>query len=460
MADGQISVELRLLLTKLDQDVKAAVAKINAGFSSQVLQLGKVAGDTGKVSSAMKELGNSTAKTTDKLKQQLEEWRKLGQGGVRIGSNVSLTGRKGIGALSPEYANDPSLNPEGHKPGAEPGGTGAGYAAQVAQAMQTWRTNLSAWQAQNRAAINAKNAVPVAKLLPPVLNQPQGAGSGGSSNWLSNALSQGSGLRGVMSNLMGSSFFYVFQMFKMFGPIVAAVVAGFMILKRVIGELVHSFQQAAALYARAMTSHRPIGWATKEQNLGEIMGVSAESVREFGTQMRWLKTETDSANKSLAANTRVLTATTWHWRAMALEFKALWSDIAAEMAPAISLLLQAVTYMMRLVRETGIWKALGAAIAACALPFAHMVSVLAKLLKVDLKTAVPNATASPNRLQGSAWERMGLVIGVGGGGNPAAETARNTKQTVMWLQKMAHLLEVLNVASDAVAMPLSPVNRP
>jgi hypothetical protein len=80
-----------------------------------------------------------------------------------------------------------------------------------------------------------------------------------------------------------------------------------------------------------------------------------------------------------------------------------------------------------------------------------------RLLFQGAQGGMPGMVPDIHRLPGSPWERMGLVIGLGGGGaNYARDTAHNTKRTADLLSKISGTIIPRGGALDAQPLHQSP----
>ena len=177
----------------------------------------------------------------------------------------------------------------------------------------------------------------------------------------------------------------------------------------------------------------------------EALGVLEDEVFQYGRAVDFLNGKVAAASAILARTTPELAAASFEMKALQFDLRAMWAAVAAELSPAVRALTmdlrQLVQIFTPLLAATAKWvtvnmqglRVLNALSHALQGNFAQALAEIQKL--IDSSRAAPDAAASSGRMAASAWERMGLVLGVG---KPdwQQETARNTARTAKALELM------------------------
>lgn len=223
----------------------------------------------------------------------------------------------------------------------------------------------------------------------------------------------------------------------MTGGVVAGLMAVGIAIKgliKVMHESIRAYQEAPKLYAKAMTSGLSLKFVTKRSMLAEIMGVSIEDVSRFGIQMQFLNPKIEWASSVLANTNRNLTSVGWSFKIVGNDFKAMFARIANDGAPALRKFLDGLHKII--ITSTGFYDLISKQLGG-----KFMGALWSGMLGFPLSIgtdmgAAPAPLSFMKQLPASSWEKMGLVIGGGGGSNPAMQTAHNTKSMAQDMKKL------------------------
>lgn len=419
---GEISVELRLLLTKLKGDISAAAKQVKEGMNAQV---GQTATGTEKAATAQEKLTRKVKDTTRALKEQKEAalaaWR------ASLPAPVIRDLSRPASQSVPQYI-----------------------------AARTIISSRIPYRPLKKMPFYHGSAPPVISppiIAPPVI--PASGGAGGSGiNWNS-AISGAGGFMGRFGLSGAASAMRA-------GPIgvaIAAVVVGLLAMRRALQETVNAMERARQLYARQLTSGGlSAGFVAHRSALANVLGVGEQEVYHYAGAIKGLSERMAWSSKITAENYRGATEASWAWKALGEDIKAAWMRVANDLGPALRALANGLSVMVRLFSDLRqVFVDMAAKIPLLTANFRSMASLFAIAgtlagggsIKDALKAGreafnspfntgtvdAGNPPASARRLAVSAWERMGLVLGVGGGTNWAEQTAKNTRQLVTLLSR-------------------------
>lgn len=405
---GEISVELRLLLDKmLRQDIPAAKAAIRANMQAALGASGGTPAATEKTAQAMDKVAQSTRRVNRELDEQLRRWRLL----ERFRTPRIIEGGASTGGGT-----------GGWQPGATVAMTGGGLAT------------------------------------PP----PKGLGGGGPTT-----------LATMASNVIHAPLSSVAQT-------AVKAAAGLAALRVAVGLVAFAFREITAparaaaqlfrqmadaartMYAKQLTSGGlPGGFVARRALLADVIGVGEDQVFQYGQAVDLVNKKLNFAVAVYKETTPSLTGVSYELRALGHDFKALGMLIANEVAPSVR---KAVFGIRQVLESFGPYlakafrMALEAGIQAALAP-----TPLLRYLKAVLPQLIPDPgaaggpMASSMRLQASAWERMGLVIGSGPGSNYPRETALNTRRIHEGIQT---LIKVVSPRGESAPAARPKGNRP
>jgi hypothetical protein len=232
------------------------------------------------------------------------------------------------------------------------------------------------------------------------------------------------------------------------GPIGIAIggaVAALSAFKYAIQETIKAYDQARQMYAKQlMSGGMARGFIVRQSQLADVLGVGENQVMQFGTAIGFLGHQLEFSTRTLTRTNSTLTATSWHIKIMEQNFKAMWAETASNAAPAIISLVDAISSLAKVATfaQSEIPK-----IKKSVMDF-MLSGKIGALWKLDakiekwfdskiLKTIkAPDVPVSINRLPASSWEKMGLVLGQGGGNDYQKKTADATSKAVVILAKI------------------------
>jgi hypothetical protein len=201
----------------------------------------------------------------------------------------------------------------------------------------------------------------------------------------------------------------------------AGIVAAFKVLKKTLSEMIQTADAARRTYAKILQSGgMASGFIIQRQQLAEVLGVGENEVMQYGKAIANLNSRLQFSRSVLTETNPTLTEVGWQFKVLNQDMKALWAQLTYEAAPALT------TFAMSL---SGLVRG-----ATMLLPI--MMPVLTLLAKLMPKA--PSVPVSINRLPGSNWEKMGMVIGRVGAQDYTKKTSENTAKVVTLLEKFAH----------------------
>lgn len=193
-------------------------------------------------------------------------------------------------------------------------------------------------------------------------------------------------------------------------------------------------EQARQNYAKALTSGGlPLEFTTRRNMLADAIGVGEQEVWQYANAVLYLNARIADATHSIAQSTPALAEFSYSSKALKYSTQAIRMSVTSEFAPAMRSVVDVIRETVDRLRPAAqgfavYWKGTLAGILA-----AQGNMSLAAMLARSKEGELGNPEAFSRRLPVSSWERMGLVVGMGGN-NPAAETARNTKTMVQLMQ--------------------------
>ncbi len=283
---------------------------------------------------------------------------------------------------------------------------------------------------------------------------------------------------------------------KQMATVTLYVTAALALLRRSINEVSLAMERARNLYAAQLKSGGMAQSFVISQNiLAKIIGVSERDVFQYGSAIAFLDSKVKNATETITKNNNVLTASAWNWKALNLSLEAYYSEVAAKLAPGINMLATIGSKLLDIVQRSVDFKAsmfliqvamdaliqtIGALVLAFGLIELALTAVydailyffrqvnntlarfhvpgfkidegdkftdvkkqwgdikdIVKTLLTGGKETAPMPSVSIAREPSSTWEKMGLIIGQGGGAvNYAKRTADNTGQAVTLLGRL------------------------
>jgi hypothetical protein len=401
---SQLTVELKVAMAKVREEARAAgriyaeeLKKAMSGvqFSKPTSASDDMAKGSKKAADAANEHAKAVKGVSSALKEQLAAWRAANPGGVSPGQQVSI--------YNPNLRN-PSPGPQGPIPVGPL--TGGGLATQAPSYLGP---------------------------TPPVLPRPSGGGGGQGGS----VQTIGSMIQGFMNKPIGST-----------GASIAGLFAGLAGLRVAIGLVTYAFrtllaplhamlslvmkaaEDARHTYAKSLQSGgMPIGFTVQRGALADVLGVGEHDVWQYAAAIKAVNEDMRYSTQTLSENNRALTALGWEWKVLEFDMKALGSQLATDFIPIVHQLFN--------VMHAGLMNLIAAARLFQNTAEYKVGVVLAKLMGFS---EAPTTGASARRLPPSQMERMGLVLGLGGGNTPAHQTAKNTAKTASLLENVVKVL--------------------
>ena len=446
--DGTIAVELKLLMEAAFKQAREGAAAISKEFAKagMVNPLSKVADETNKVAASEEKVTRAIkerTRATKALTDQQQRLRDIASGKISpTAAGMQIRDVSGSGTIPLTQAEREEMGP------AHRAGLGAPWSTSAGGGLATGTSSLT-----GSGGINFK-------ALAPILSAVVGTGVGGP---------LGGAIAGVLTKM---------------NPAVAAATAAMTALRYAATKVADAFERAAGLYAKNLASGG-LGqnYITRQSILASVIGVSEQQVMQYGNQIAILNEKLAMATRIISETQPTLTATAWNFRVLKENLAALWAKVAMALAPAINRLLELINAMIKLDIASGavtlLSKAFGflienltrlAAItqvfsAALQLLWTTMIDLIKHpfggnfqntkdafdAFKKILETAIagsskfndqaPAVGVNINRLPASSWERMGMVLGQGGGAtNWNQKTAQNTTKLVSLTEKMFNAL--------------------
>ena len=460
--DGQIAVELKLLMDAAFKQAREGAAAISKEFAKagMVNPLSKVADETNKVAASEEKVTRAIkerTRATKALTDQQQRLRDIASGKISpTAAGMQIRDVSGITSIGQSGSvTHPTIKSPGLPSQAFPNLPFGGYSG----------------------ATNAASGINF-KALAPILAAVVGTGVGGP---------LGGAIAGVLTKM---------------NPAVAAATAAMTALRYAATKVADAFERAAGLYAKNLASGG-LGqnYITRQSILASVIGVSEQEIMQYGNQIAVLNEKLALATRTISETQPTLTATAWNFKVLKQDLAAMWAKISEAMAPAINRFLKLIDALVKLSIVSGlatlIGKVFGALITVMT-RLAAMGSVVTsafELMATSIKDTIKNLlvevhnliagtkfgkffgmkkedlpgfkdtkeafkdfkevlkalTAGDNkyteqapavgvninRLPASSWERMGMVLGQGGGAtNWNQKTAQNTTKLVSLTEKM------------------------
>jgi len=255
-----------------------------------------------------------------------------------------------------------------------------------------------------------------------------GIGTGAMNPWigsriLSDTLSGGGKGGGVAKGIFGAGGAMGFAEFYI----------GFKIFEKAVQTFKATIDNAAKIYANALQNGMGLKWSTKRSLLAEIMGVSEQDVFRFGKQMAYLNSKLEFSAGILSKTAVPLTQVSWEFKLLGNDLKALFAQIATDVSPAVLTLTRSLEGLV--IGLTLAAKAANTKVNGIPITGLGQINWFLEKLNNKMGGAMPSPQSWMKQLPASHWEHMGLVT-MGNSGNPARETANNTKSAAVSLKKL------------------------
>ncbi len=217
--------------------------------------------------------------------------------------------------------------------------------------------------------------------------------------------------------------------------------------------LKQSAELARQNYTKALTAGGlPLGFSTHRAMMAQVIGVGEKDVLQYASAIVYLSKRMESATKQIASDTIALTELSYSARALQVSFQAIQSAVTSQFAPALRNMLDAIREFVDGARPY------------IAQFVAYQKGVIAGLLGATGNTALGALLAGAKagelgapsafsrRPPISSWERMGVVVGIGGGTDYTKQTAANTRGILEILRNRNRL----DMSTDYAELKLQP----
>lgn len=433
--EGQVGVELRLVMDQLRKDVKQAAEMLRTSLGTGAEG---AAASTDKATRKMSELEQQTRKTTRAIKEQkeamLDAWRKSLPAPVIRGigfdirqassaaSSWSTTAGGGL-ATSPISMKGPALPPPGFTPVMSGGITYGG-----------------GWGPGGGAG--------------------GGVGGGAGGGWGGSRLAVAAQLGAALAGLRAAVGLVQFAFEKLLSPIRAIIAVS---------------EAASRMWARAARSGVGLGVTVQRSVLSSVMGVGEDEVYRYASAFTFLNSRLAESMRAIHDTTIPLTELSWSYKSLKVDIAGLAATITTVLAPAIKEAQdgigqgvqrmtkhmsdfmrnqQAISFaekhglesVTKRIKDPEGRTAREVLVGFRRLLFdgkgedpksASFMKMFEKMLGDKAANSPASlAAGSANRMAASAWERMGLIVGPGPAADAGRETARNTRRMVWLLEQI------------------------
>lgn len=236
------------------------------------------------------------------------------------------------------------------------------------------------------------------------------------------------------------------------GGLVAAATAIGVSLKSfqvALEQSIKAIRFSSSLYSKSMTSGLGIKTEASRTILSSVLGVSEKDIFRFGAAIGYLAPKIKTATDAIAKATIPLATLDINFKVLQTNMMALAATLVEKATPALMTFLNALNTLTefaiknagtifglaRVAAKTGLSAVFGNA------KVELIAALLGKMVDANSKSEGGRMAPSPasfmKQMPASNWERMGLVIGGGGGTNYAQQTAEATKRSAKFLEFLA-----------------------
>lgn len=449
MSDGTLTVDLRLALKKLREDVREASQVIKSGLAKS-LGVGdaqiKATRDAG---SAQDQLATKTKRATSELDKQLLAWKKLqnfrGQPKVYGLPGGPMAPRPNYSGYGPTM--NPTQGPMGAGGGLATGGPYLGSAppiiprapivpkAPVIPGLPAGDAQMF-WRRMITGAMGAGRGTGYGSIIG--ANQFMGAFGGTATGGKALA---GVGLSGAGGAAAASGVLLV---------AILALVSALKGVKMVVQQSIASAERARSLYARSLQSGLGLEGTAKRSMLAQVLGVGENEIYQYGAALAILNPRLENAAKISAQTALVVAPLSYDISILKFDLEALWNTLAADVTPVLRTVIQGFDALARggtmlidgflkpaweFISET-INSKLGKVVMSGLLTMAYgdnvnqIVSSIVKAFSagVGAQGAFPAPQSFMKQLPVSNFERMGFVAGMSS--NSVVDYTRRTAVAV------------------------------
>ena len=227
---------------------------------------------------------------------------------------------------------------------------------------------------------------------------------------------------------------------------VLAITASLAAMKKTFDVLEGAVTRASSAYAKNITSGGlGLGFTVQRSALAGVLGVGEQDVYNYAAAFGGMNDRLKQATDAIVDTTPALSSLGHDWKIFMYDLDALASMLAATVVPTLRLVIMVFDH---LAKDMMTWATKNKA-AFAALGDFIMRAIFGSLWDASKLLAArqravsggdpkndPGVGANPNRLAGSTWEKMGLVVSGMHGTSAAEKTAQHTAMTVDILKKI------------------------
>jgi len=171
--------------------------------------------------------------------------------------------------------------------------------------------------------------------------------------------------------------------------VVKILETAFKALVKAINLTLEAYENARKTYSKSLQSGLGIGFTVKRGMLAELLGVGEEEVIKYGAAINYLNQRIAFATDELAKNTMPLTGVGFELKIVGQNIKALWSEIAAGLAPAMQTLISEFNDFLTVLGGTHVLEGIGMVLGIILQMFANItgaIEIIFNTILVGIKT--------------------------------------------------------------------------
>lgn len=221
------------------------------------------------------------------------------------------------------------------------------------------------------------------------------------------------------------------------GAATAAVIAQLMLFKKVLQETVAAADRARAAYVNQVRSGGlGMGFVAQRSALARVIGVSEQEVFQYTSAIEHLNGRLQTASDVTAKANPRLTALSLEFGVLSENVTALWTEIALSFAPAVNSAVTGLSVLTEWLLKLASNPLIKIAMTASETIMTGGLNMIGQIFGgTDKLGSVSGAGGWSKQQISSPWERMGLVLGIGGNVNYQKQVAENTRRLVKILEK-------------------------
>lgn len=332
MAQNELSVDLRLALKKLKEDIREANRMIKEGMSKS-LNLGGSTKGTKDAGDEMDKVATKTRRATTELERQLAVWKKL-QNFRKINiTDNSLPSSKGRQGYVSSPANYAPILPKVTLP------SGSLYQGPVPPMIPPPMLPKTPTLPEMPSIPLGDAAIFWRRMITGLLagfRNPAGMGSVIAGNQFFGAFGNtatGGRALGAMGLGAGAGGAALATGGLLVG--IAALAAAIKSLQLTVRESIAASERARALYAKTIQSGTGLQYNAQTSNIARAMGVSSMEIYQFGGALDFLYPRLKQASRISADSAVALTPLAYELSILKTDIEALFDTLAVEAVPAL-----------------------------------------------------------------------------------------------------------------------------